>query len=47
MNNDIIIAYKANNVKLPAGRGYPFALVAENKWKKDKVQKTTTLIPYL
>jgi len=32
MNSDIIIAYKMNNVTLPAERGYPFALVGENKW---------------
>ena len=32
MNNDIIMAYKMNNVTLPAERGYPFELVAENKW---------------
>jgi len=32
MNNDIIMAYRMNNVTLPANRGYPFALVAEDKW---------------
>lgn len=32
MDNEIIMAYKMNNVILPAERGYPFALVAENKW---------------
>ena len=32
MNNDIIMAYKINNVTLPAERGYPFELVAEDKW---------------
>ncbi len=32
MDNDIIIAYKMNNVTLPPERGYPFQLVAENKW---------------
>ena len=32
MNNDIIMAYKMNNVTLPAERGYPFELVAENNW---------------
>ena len=32
MNNDIIMAYKMNNVTLQAERGYPFELVAENKW---------------
>ena len=32
MDNDIIMAYKMNNVTLPAERGYPFQLVAEDKW---------------
>jgi DMSO/TMAO reductase YedYZ molybdopterin-dependent catalytic subunit len=32
MNRDIIMAYKMNNVTLPAERGFPFQLVAEDKW---------------
>jgi DMSO/TMAO reductase YedYZ molybdopterin-dependent catalytic subunit len=32
MNRDILMAYRMNNVTLPAERGYPFQLVAENKW---------------
>lgn len=32
MDNEIIMAYRMNNVTLPAERGYPFALVAEEKW---------------
>jgi DMSO/TMAO reductase YedYZ molybdopterin-dependent catalytic subunit len=32
MDNDIIIAYKMNNVTLPAANGFPFRLVAEDKW---------------
>jgi DMSO/TMAO reductase YedYZ molybdopterin-dependent catalytic subunit len=32
MNNDIIMAYRMNNVTLPAERGYPFQLVAQDKW---------------
>lgn len=32
MDNDIIIAYKMNNVTLPAANGFPFQLVAEDKW---------------
>jgi len=32
MNRDIIMAYAMNNVTLPAERGYPFELVAEDKW---------------
>ena len=31
-NNNIILAYKMNNVTLPAERGFPFQLVAESKW---------------
>jgi len=32
MNNDILMAYRMNNVTLPAERGYPFQLVAQDKW---------------
>lgn len=32
MNNDIIMAYKMNEVIIPPERGYPFELVAESKW---------------
>ena len=32
MNNDIIMAYKMNEVALPPERGFPFQLVAESKW---------------
>ena len=31
-NNDILLAYGMNNVTLPEDRGYPFQLVAEDKW---------------
>jgi DMSO/TMAO reductase YedYZ molybdopterin-dependent catalytic subunit len=30
--NDIIMAYKMNDVTIPPERGYPFQLVAESKW---------------
>jgi DMSO/TMAO reductase YedYZ molybdopterin-dependent catalytic subunit len=30
--NDILLAYKMNNVTLPPERGFPFQLVAESKW---------------
>ena len=30
--NDILMAYKMNGVDLPAERGFPFQLVAEDKW---------------
>ena len=32
MDNDILLAYKMNDVVLPKERGYPFQLVAESKW---------------
>jgi len=32
MENDILMAYKMNDVTLPPERGYPFQLVAEDKW---------------
>jgi len=32
MDNDIIIAYKMNNVTIDPQHGYPFRLVAEDKW---------------
>ncbi|MDD2777873.1 MAG: molybdopterin-dependent oxidoreductase [Methanocellales archaeon] len=32
MDNDIIMAYKMNNVTLTPERGFPFQLVAQSKW---------------
>ena len=32
INNDILMAYKMNDVVLPLERGFPFQLVAESKW---------------
>lgn len=32
VDNNILLAYKMNNVTLPPERGYPFQLVAESKW---------------
>ena len=32
VDNNIILAYKMNDVVLPPERGFPFQLVAENKW---------------
>ena len=32
MDNEIIMAYEMNNVKLPPERGFPFQLVAQSKW---------------
>jgi len=31
-DNDILLAYSINGVTLPAERGFPFQLVAEDKW---------------
>jgi DMSO/TMAO reductase YedYZ molybdopterin-dependent catalytic subunit len=31
-DNDILMAYKMNNVTIPPERGFPFMLVAEDKW---------------
>jgi DMSO/TMAO reductase YedYZ molybdopterin-dependent catalytic subunit len=30
--NNILLAYRMNNITIPAERGYPFELVAEDKW---------------
>ena len=32
IENNLLIAYKMNNLTLPAERGFPFQLVAESKW---------------
>ena len=32
INNNIIIAHSMNNITIPAERGFPFMLVAEDKW---------------
>ncbi len=32
MENDILMAYKINEVTMPPERGFPFQLVAESKW---------------
>jgi len=32
MDNDIIMAYKMNDINLPPERGFPFQLVSESKW---------------
>ena len=31
-NNNILLAYKMNNVTIPPEYGFPFQLVAESKW---------------
>lgn len=32
LDNNILLAYKMNGVTIPPARGYPFQLVAEQKW---------------
>ena len=32
IENDIMLAHKMNSVTLPTERGFPFQLVAEEKW---------------
>jgi len=32
IDNDILMAYKMNDIPLPPERGFPFTLVAESKW---------------
>jgi DMSO/TMAO reductase YedYZ molybdopterin-dependent catalytic subunit len=32
MDNDILLAYKMNEITIPPERGFPFQLVAEDKW---------------
>jgi len=32
INNDILLAFKQNDVTLPSENGFPFQLVAEDKW---------------
>ena len=32
LNNDILMAYKMNDITIPPERGFPFELVAESKW---------------
>jgi DMSO/TMAO reductase YedYZ molybdopterin-dependent catalytic subunit len=41
--NDIIMAYKMNNVTIPPERGFPFQLVAESKWGYKWIKWITTI----
>jgi DMSO/TMAO reductase YedYZ molybdopterin-dependent catalytic subunit len=43
VDNNIMIAYKMNNVTLPPERGYPFELVAESKWGYKWIKWITTI----
>jgi len=43
IDNNIVIAYKMNNVTLPPERGFPFQLVAESKWGYKWIKWITTI----
>jgi DMSO/TMAO reductase YedYZ molybdopterin-dependent catalytic subunit len=43
IDNNIMIAYKMNNVTMPPERGYPFELVAESKWGYKWIKWVTTI----
>jgi DMSO/TMAO reductase YedYZ molybdopterin-dependent catalytic subunit len=43
LDNNILLAYKMNNVTLPPERGYPFQLVAESKWGYKWIKWITTI----
>jgi DMSO/TMAO reductase YedYZ molybdopterin-dependent catalytic subunit len=43
VDNDILLAYKMNDVILPPERGFPFELVAEDKWGYKWIKWVTTL----
>jgi DMSO/TMAO reductase YedYZ molybdopterin-dependent catalytic subunit len=43
IDNDILLAYKVNDIPLPSERGFPFELVAEEKWGYKWIKWVTTL----
>ena len=43
-SNDILLAFKMNNVTLPPQRGWPFQLVAESKWGYKWIKWVLSLI---
>ena len=43
MDNEIIIAYKMNEIPLPPERGFPFQLVAQSKWGYKWIKWITTI----
>ena len=43
IDNNIMMAYKMNNVTLPPERGFPFQLVAESKWGYKWIKWITTI----
>lgn len=43
LDRDILLAYKMNGVSLPVERGYPFQVVAEDKWGYKWVKWVTSI----
>ncbi|MDD5494986.1 MAG: molybdopterin-dependent oxidoreductase, partial [Dehalococcoidia bacterium] len=43
IDNNLLLAYKMNGVALPPERGFPFQLVAENKWGYKWIKWVTEL----
>ena len=43
IENNIMMAYKMNNVTLPPERGFPFQLVTESKWGYKWIKWITTI----
>jgi len=43
INQSIILAFKMNNVTIPAERGFPFELAAEGKWGYKWIKWVTTI----
>ncbi len=43
LDENILMAYKMNNVTLPPERGFPFQLVAESKWGYKWIKWITTI----
>ncbi|MFA5333909.1 MAG: molybdopterin-dependent oxidoreductase [Candidatus Nanoarchaeia archaeon] len=43
IDNNILLAYKMNNITLPAERGYPFQLIAEDKWGYKWIKWVTSI----
>lgn len=42
-DKDVLLAYRMNNITIPAERGYPFVLVAEEKWGYKWIKWVTTI----
>ncbi len=46
IDNDILMAHKMNGITLPVERGFPFQLVAEDKWGYKWIKWTTGFTTY-